>query len=134
VYVRFTSTTYPNARSAILLAVAVLAAAVWLVGCSSDQGNAPLLKVRNETGITIDLVLRSVADTGSPDGLLLMDVASGTTTSIPTASFPGPNCTSGGIVIARDKQGNEVGRLSGSVCPGQLWVVGPPGSSAEASG
>lgn len=116
-------------RSAVV-SLLLLGIAIWPAGCSTDQGNPAPITVRNDSGVTIDLVLQS--STTDAEGRLVDDVASGTT-AIVASTFAGPECTSSAVVIARDKQGNELARLGGSICPGQLWVVNAPGASPEAS-
>lgn len=118
-----------RARSAVV-ALLLLGISIWPAGCSSDQGNPKPLLVQNDSGVTIDLVLRST--TQDTESSLVRDVASGTTAIV--ANMYSPNCTSAVVVVARDKQGHEIARLNGTICPGQSWVVGPPGASAEASG
>lgn len=112
-------------RSGIYVA-AFLLMSTWTVGCSSDQGIPAPLQVRNNGGATFDLFLRSAL--GGAESRLFVDIESGRTATI-SGPFPGAECISNVIVIARTKQGAEVGRLSGSICPGQLWVVGAPAAS-----
>lgn len=105
-----------NRRRPALVSAPLLAVALLLAGCASDQ--YPVFEVRNETGQVIDVIIRYAAgDVPVFDGL-----------------EPGQSIghsrmgdCDDGIAIAFDQSGRELGRTGPPVCRPSVWVVTGPG-------
>jgi hypothetical protein len=101
----------------ILIAIAVV-----LGGCATDQGNPPPLTIRNDAPVAVELFLSWPDGTESPLGIV-SGIGPGHTATVASVTWPGKDCSAAGILIARDRQGTEVARRSGRMCPGDAWVV-----------
>jgi hypothetical protein len=109
-----------------LAITAVLIAVLGLPAGCTDQ-NTLVLHFRNETNKALDVFLLN-PDTNQ-ESAMQRDIRPNETTITRGDIFPGASCSSRGILIARDKQGNEIARHTGNTCPGETWVIEASGPS-----
>ena len=112
-----------DARSVTRLAlgVATLFLLTAVGACSSDQGVLPLLNLTNSADRDVDVFLL-YPDTGQ-DLMFQKDIRRGETSATRSDIYPQAACSSRGVLIARDKQGREVARRTGRLCPGDTWII-----------
>jgi hypothetical protein len=102
--------------------IALLIASLGVANGCSDMGVPPPIVVYNRSGVAI----RVFADLHS--GVPFEVTSSGaaapdTNAAVRSDIFPGSACSSRGDLVIRDAAGNELGRTSGPICPGDDWLV-----------
>ena len=104
------------------IALIALAATALVAGACSGSEFPPLITVYNRTAIDIRVFAELRNGTG-------FEVTSGNPTApngnaiVRSDIFPGVPCSTSGDLVVRDRDGAEIGRTSGPVCPGDDWLI-----------
>jgi hypothetical protein len=114
-----------RASSTARASLMMIAIVVVVGGCSlfgTDQGNPPPLTIRNDASVAVALFLSWPDGTESPL-CCVSGIGPGQAATVASVTYPGKDCSATAILIARDRQGTEIARRNGRMCPGDAWTV-----------